>query len=151
MIEQWDEVSKLKPDLIMCCGVLEHVNDPRSLVKLIKTSGSRYYYFEVPAGTPVRRIGIFSNARILNFAVSSKPIWRALQVLERNPFSKHLRKFFPFRVSEHLQFFSEDGMRKLISNSGLKVLNVTTQSHSAGLAGSRNLAFGTTIGVVATL
>jgi len=151
VIGNWDEVNKLQPDLVMCCGVLEHVNQPKDLVQLLKTSGARFYYFEVPAGTPLRRVGVFSKSWALNFVVSSKQVWRFLQSLERAIGKKRLRRFFPFRVSEHLQFFSEKGIRNLIDNSGLKVVNVTTHNHSAGLDDSRNMAFGSTIGVVATL
>ena len=151
VIADWADVKKLQPDLIMCCGVLEHVNQPKSLVQLLKTSGARFYYFEVPSGTPLKRVGFFSKSWALNIAVSSKPLWRSLQSLERAIGNKRLRRFFPFRVSEHLQFFSEKGIRNLISNSGLKVLNVTTQNHSAGLEDSRNMAFGSTLGIVATL
>jgi hypothetical protein len=62
-----------------------------------------------------------------------------------------LRKFFPFRISEHLQFFSEDGLNQLIINSEMKVMQISTHRHSAGLDDSENLAFENTIGVVASL
>jgi hypothetical protein len=149
VLKHWSDVSELKPDLVMCCGVLEHVNSPKELVKLIKTSGAKYYYFEVPAGSPVKKVGIFSRKVALNLSVTSRVVWRIIQKLERKFGNKKLRKYFPFRISEHLQFFSEIGIQLLLNNSGLKVMHISTHSHSEGLAGSNNMAFGHTIGVVA--
>jgi hypothetical protein len=149
ILRHWSEVGELRPDLVMCCGVLEHVNNPKELINQIKTSGAKYYYFEVPAGRPARRVGIFASKIVLELIARSNLLWRVIQTFERNFGDKKLRKYFPFRISEHLQFFSETGLQKLIENSGLKVMHVSTQDHSAGLAGSKNMAFGRTIGVVA--
>jgi hypothetical protein len=55
VMKRWEEVSELSPDLVMCCGVLEHVNNPIDLVELLKTSNARYFYFEDTAGVPPRR------------------------------------------------------------------------------------------------
>ena len=149
VLARWSEVSRLKPDLVMCCGVLEHVNNPKELIDQIKTAEARYYYFEVPAGRPARRVGVFASRLALNLVANSNMLWRAVQKLERNFGDKKLRKYFPFRISEHLQFFSESGIQQLMKNSGLKVMYISTHDHSAGLAGSKNMAFGRTIGVVA--
>jgi hypothetical protein len=149
VLTRWSEVSELKPDLVMCCGVLEHVNNPKELVMQIKTAGAKYYYFEVPAGRPARRVGIFASKFALDLIVRSKFLWRLIQKFERKFGGKKLRKYFPFRISEHLQFFSEIGIQRLIQNSGMKVMHISTQNHSTGLVGSKNLAFGYTIGVVA--
>ena len=149
VLTRWSEVNELKPDLVMCCGVLEHVNNPKALVMQIKTAGAKYYYFEVPAGRPARRVGIFASKFALDLIVRSKFLWRLIQKFERKFGDKKLRKYFPFRISEHLQFFSEIGIQQLIQNSGMKVMHIRTQDHSAGLAGSKNMAFGRTIGVVA--
>ena len=149
VLPDWNQVRGLKPDLVMCCGVLEHVNNPKELIKQIKTAGAKYYYFEVPAGRPARRVGISSSNVALKLMANSKVIWRMIQRLERNFGDKKLRRYFPFRISEHLQFFSEIGIQHLLNNSGLIVMHISTQNHSAGLAGSKNMAFGSTIGVVA--
>jgi hypothetical protein len=149
VLEQWGQVRELKPDLVMCCGVLEHMNNPKELVELIKTAGAKYYYFEVPAGRPAKKVGIFSNQKVLNQITNSKNMWRTIQRLERIIAKNKLRKFFPFRISEHLQFFSELGIRNLINNSGLRVTMITTQDHNNGLVGSKNIAFERAIVIVA--
>jgi len=151
VIKRWEEVSQLSPDLVMCCGVLEHVNNPIELVELLKTSNARYFYFEVPAGVPPKRFGLLASKRALNSISRSKIAWRLVQRIERRLGREKLRKYFPFRISEHLQFFSEDGLNQLIQNSDMRVMQISTRRHSAGLDGSENLAFEHTIGVVACL
>lgn len=151
VLKNWSEVRNLSPDPVMCCGVLEHVNHPSELVELLKTLQAKYFYFEVPAGSPPRRIGCFSSKKVLKVIVQSRTSWRIVQRIERLLGKRRLRKYFPFRISEHLQFFSESGLRNLILNSGMNVMHISTREHSAGLDGSKNLAFERTVGVVACL
>ncbi len=151
VIKRWEEVSQLSPDLVMCCGVLEHVNNPMELVELLKTSNAKYFYFEVPAGGPPKRFGLLASRTALNSISRSKITWRLVQRIERNLGRGKLRKYFPFRISEHLQFFSEYGLHKLIQNSDMRIMQISTRRHNVGLDGSENLAFEHTIGVVACL
>lgn len=144
----WESVKELKPDLVMCCGVLEHVNYPVELIKLIQSSDAKYFYFEVPAGTPAKRVGLFSKPVFLKLIQKNKPMWRFIQKTERSIGRNRTRRYFPFRISEHLQFFSEKGLQALLENSGFKVLYIGTQDHNSGLADSKNVAFNQTIGAI---
>ncbi|MDD6039226.1 MAG: class I SAM-dependent methyltransferase [bacterium] len=52
-IDQFDEISHYSWDFIMCCHVLEHVSDPRSIIDVLVHSLSEdgYLYIEVPYET----------------------------------------------------------------------------------------------------
>lgn len=149
VLQSWNQVQEIAPDLLMCCGVLEHVSSPSDLVSFLKTSNSEFYYFEVPAGKPAKRKKFFFKTGLFKILVSSPRIWRTLNRIERHQISKPFVSFFPIRISEHLQFFSMQGLRNLVESSGLDVLYVHEQDHNKGLADSKNLSFERTIGVVA--
>jgi len=149
VLQSWNQVQEISPDLLMCCGVLEHVSSPFDLVAFLQTSNSKFYYFEVPAGKPAKRKNLFFTTRLFKILVSSPSIWRTLNKIERLQISKPFVSFFPIRISEHLQFFSMQGLRNLVETSGLDVMYINDQDHNKGLVDSKNLSFERTIGVVA--
>ncbi len=149
VLQSWDQVKMIAPDMLMCCGVLEHVSSPTQLIELLQTSNAEFYYFEVPAGKPAKRNNFIFATRIVNFLVKSPVLWRTVNRIERQKISKPFISFFPMRISEHLQFFSTTGLIQLLDASNLEVLFTSDQDHNKGLADSKNLSFERTIGVVA--
>jgi hypothetical protein len=149
VLSNWQQVQELHPKLLMCCGVLEHVYSPSELIAFLISSGADFYYLEVPAGKPTKRIEFPMKKSILKILFRNKSLWRTIQNLERRETDVRLRRFFPMRISEHLQFFSEQGMRNLIHQSGLEILAISIGDHNEGLRDSNNLSFDATIGLVA--
>jgi hypothetical protein len=139
-VRNWDEAKSLTLDLVMCCGVLEHLNDPDELVKTILELNSNIYLFEVPTGTPKHRRGIASFSWFLKLIASRKIIWSLIQKEERRAKPKW-RKYFPLRCSEHLQFFSAVGLASLLSRCGLEVIEMSQTSPNESLVNSQNLGF----------
>lgn len=140
LIRKWDEAKLLDLDLVMCCGVLEHLNEPMSVVRKILELNAEVYLFEVPTGTPVKRAGLVRFSLILKLLASNKSIWRSIQKIERRTKLKW-RKFFPLRCSEHLQFFTLVGLFELLSRCGLEVLELTETTPNDSLTDSAGLGF----------
>jgi len=140
LINDWNTAKSLRLDLVMCCGVLEHVNNPSELISHILELNAEVFLFEVPAGTPLKRIGPSNNSQVLRKLSGSKLLWRRVQIIERH-FSHRLRKYFPLRCSEHLQFFSLKGFELLLERSGLEVLELTETFPNHMLADSKKLGF----------
>ena len=149
VLQSWDQVKMIEPDMLMCCGVLEHVSSPHQLIALLQTSNAKFYYFEVPAGKPAKRSSLIFSTKLFLFLVKFPVVWRTVNRIEKQKISRPFIAFFPMRISEHLQFFSNTGLRKLLEASDLEVLFMTNQDHNEGLADSGQLSFDRTIGVVA--
>lgn len=140
LIRSIDDAKNLDFDLVMCCGVLEHLNNPTELVKTIMDLDSKTYIFEVPTGTPMVRSGAASSKTVLKLIASNKLLWRAVQRAERLA-GRKWRKWFPLRCSEHLQFFSIEGLRLLLENCDLEVLNISETKPNEALSDEKNLGF----------
>lgn len=140
LVRVWAEAKLLSLDLVMCCGVLEHLNDPRSLVKTIIELDSSIYLFEVPMGIPARRKGPSANQQFLKILASNRHLWRLVQIFERR-LGRTWRDFFPLRCSEHLQFFSKRGLVRLLEDCGLEVLVVKETEPNESLVNRENLGF----------
>lgn len=135
-----DEAREISFDLLMCCGVLEHVNNPADLLQEISHIGCKWYLFEVPKGLPKKRKGPGSFRVVLVLAASLKPLWRLLQKLERR-ISHSRRHLFPLRCSEHLQFFTELGLSRLLTRSGYDVVATIDSKPNEDLTHAQNLGF----------
>jgi hypothetical protein len=140
LIRTIEDAKNLDLDLIMCCGVLEHLNNPTELVKTIMELNSRTYIFEVPTGTPMPRSGVASSKTLLNLVASNRFLWRTVQRAERRA-GRKWRKWFPLRCSEHLQFFSSEGLRLLLENCELEVLSISETKPNEALSDEKNLGF----------
>lgn len=140
LVHKLDDAKNLELDLVMCCGVLEHVNFPDQLVKSIMELNADYFLFEVPTGVPTPRNGIAKLSKFLYFASSKKFIWRQIQSIERRVPSSW-RRLFPLRCSEHLQFFTQPGLKALLESQGLQILELTETSPNESLEDGRNLGF----------
>jgi len=140
LVRLWEDAKQLSLDLVMCCGVLEHLNDPPALVKTILELESKIYLFEVPTGIPVKRRGPSASLLFLKILASNRSLWRLIQKLERR-MGRTWRDYFPLRCSEHLQFFSKTGLVQLLENCGLEVLGVRETEPNKSLKDKENLGF----------
>jgi hypothetical protein len=142
------ETKGLKFDLLMCCGVLEHVNSPVDLLFELSQINCQWYLFEVPSGIPKRRRYLSALRLILIIASSQKFFWRLIQASERKV-SFHKRHLFPLRCSEHLQFFTSLGVLRLLNRSGFEVIGIFSSKTNEDLVNAEKLGFQDGIIVVA--
>jgi len=139
-LESLEQTVNLTFDLVMCCGVLEHVNEPLKLLQQVRSINSKWFLFEVPKGIPTKRIGVSNNKTFLQQISLRRPLWRLIRNIEDGtPYIS--RRFFPLRCSEHIQFFTEKGLGALLENSGFKVLLMSSSKPNKGLADREGLAF----------
>lgn len=140
--------------LVMACGILEHVTSPKEFLESIIAevrqhslmNSSSLFYFEVPAGVPVRKRMYFKI--LFAFTLSFIPYtWRFFDQVQL----KFGREHFPLRVAEHIQFFTPSGMSALLSSVGLEFIEAQTYSASDSLDNSESIRFGEILGVVARL
>ena len=146
LIHEWEDAKSLSLDLVMCCGVLEHLNDPQALVRTMLELDAEIYLFEVPTGIPVNRKGLSTNRLLLQILASNRFIWRTIQKIERR-LGRSWLGYFPLRCSEHLQFFSHAGLSRLLDSCGLEVLEIKETYPNKSLTDKENLGF--EIGLVA--
>jgi hypothetical protein len=142
-IYEYAELKEVKPDLIMCCGLLEHLNSPTEfLEELISWSPTtKYYYFEVPAGIPNRRRKISSFILFQILICRSQLSWRFFSILDNKLSSLGLKGFFPLKCSEHLNFFSESGLQFLMRKNNLDIVVLRKFSTNENLPDASGLAF----------
>jgi hypothetical protein len=140
ILKSLDEIKGKELDLVMCCGVLEHVNSPLDLAREIFSVESKYYLFEIPTGNPIVRVGPMKYRNVLGFIARRKRIWRIIQILERKS-NLRFRKFFPLRCSEHVQFISKEGLKLLLERAGFSVLALESTNPNKNLSDSKNLGF----------
>jgi hypothetical protein len=143
MITSWDQVPKGVPlNLIMACGILEHLNFPGKFVKeLIESSHARdssytqYFYFEVPFGVPRLRKNYLYGA--IYFATVNKLTWRIFDkftILKKSTFA-------PMRIAEHIQFFNEKSISELLALNGYEVITVSRYDSLSSLTDSKGVNF----------
>lgn len=148
-----EEAASKKPDLVMACGILEHLSDPVSFVQQLKTIGSvsrsMLLYFEVPDGVPQRRP--LSN-RVVGYsfgqlATRFRELWRVADVrsARRQMAGRSASKLMPLRQSEHINFFSEDGLRSLASIANLEILLLDKVDIPSSLLKDGRLQFSRTL------
>lgn len=109
-------------NLLISAHLLEHVSDPVAILETY--SGAEYIYLEVPAGAPS-----------LSWERSIASVGAAISGLRTNLWRRHAkpsagrsrsRRFEPIRQSEHLNFFSERSLVRLVERSGRSCLGVET-------------------------
>lgn len=146
LIHEWEDARNLSLDLVMCCGVLEHLNDPRALVSTLLELNAETYLFEVPTGIPIHRKGLSANRHLLQILRSNRLVWRTIQRIERR-LGRSWLAYFPLRCSEHLQFFSQAGLFRLLDQNGFEVLEIKQTYPNKSLTDKENLGF--EIGLIA--
>lgn len=112
------------PDLIMSCHLLEHLSDPSAELKAY--SHARWVYVEVPSGTPditpSRRASTY-----ISYALAASPaLWRRIARPAAGR-SSGLRSQ-PLRLSEHVNFFTPEGIGTLMRSAGFTVVAVEIAS-----------------------
>lgn len=136
------------PEFVVMSGILEHLANPTDFIRQtyahLGAPKSTVFYFEVPAGVPASRRGFMPllGSRLAIFASISPLAWRRLDryVARRRRLGKvdHLRIT---RQTEHLNFFSSNGLQNLLENCGLEVLKAETYDMPSVLNQSGRLEF----------
>lgn len=139
-------------DLIMCCGILEHLNSPTDFLtdlanktRNMKSNSCRYYYFEVPNGAPkYRNNGLLP---VLLIASHFKLLWRVYDKFIKRVTGSN----FPIRIAEHIQFFEVQSLEYLLTANGFKVLSSSSYESLNDLPGARSLNFQSGLAIVAKI
>lgn len=151
------EAIAVKPDLVMACGILEHLSNPRAFIRelldLHSVQSSMLLYVEVPSGVP--RLRPLANRLLGNtfgrVAARSRWIWRSL---DRRAAVLHQRRssgslLMPLRQSEHINFFSKAGLSNLASMAGLNVLLLDSVDVPSTLLRDGRVQFSSTLRLLA--
>jgi hypothetical protein len=114
-------------DFILSCHVLEHLTNPSSYVADLSALGHKgtVYFFEVPNEGYVSFgfNGTWLQRQWLNWLISHKVVLRIFHLLSV-VFRIKLRIVLPFlflALNEHLNYFSVQGLHKLLVAQGLDV------------------------------
>lgn len=157
-IENISSISELKsvgsPDLVMACGILEHLNSPvefltqlaRDINDLQPQNSGLLFYFEVPSGVPNRK-SLPAATTLAYMASFFAPIW---QLYDRLSCKIGVSKY-PIRIAEHIQFFSESGLEYALSLAGFESLTFSDYSANHTLESSDGIRFTNILGVVARI
>ena len=154
-IKEWSEIREGQIlSLVMACGILEHLTSPKDFLDSIVSEISNYnlmnedslFYFEVPAGVPSREK--FKIKFIFAFLMSFNPkLWQLYDKIQE----RLGREKFPMRIAEHIQFFSPEGMKALLSASNLEYVGSKIYSAKESLEDPSSIRFGEILGVVARI
>lgn len=136
------------PEAVLLCGILEHVASPRSLLREIfrelgEPSGL-VCYVEVPSGVPTRRAGLLAMVGFVVTLLASltRPSWNLTdRYLAGRRRKKKVDRLKILRQSEHLNFFSNRGLRLLLEQCGMRVLDQSTYEMPSVLSSSGRLEF----------
>ena len=124
------DARRARPDLVMACGLLEHLAEPltflNSIIEDVQGAASMYLYIEVPAGVPDPARRKYARAAwcVGRVACEGQPLWRQLDIFSAKWRRSRQREFplMPLRQSEHLNFFSTEGLSRLVNAVGGQVL-----------------------------
>lgn len=154
-VRSWSEISVSRPfDLIMVCGILEHLTEPLKFLEEIKinlhnlnlSTVETLFYFEVPGGVPSRKKMFLKF--IWAFLLSFSPyFWnRYDKVINRKGIHN-----YPLRIAEHIQFFTPLGLRKLLESNGFEVIDQSEFDVKDSLFDSDSIRFSKVINMIANL
>jgi len=105
----FDAVSKRKYDFVMCLSMLEHVSDPADIIEkmngLVAEGG--YLFIEVPFDSPFYKHKPGKLQFLFNKHFSFKAIWDRFK----------LNRKFPYVMSEHINYFTEDSLRHIVKGN----------------------------------
>ena len=139
-------IKKTDVDLVMACGLLEHLVEPQDYMKDLVSNlpNECVVFIEVPSGVPRQRHFWKRDASskfLLEFS-KHQSIFRFILRLEKYLHKiSRLGAMFPMRISEHLQFFTGSGLIALCANSGITVLDCGEWNINATLPGSNSMGF----------
>lgn len=152
-ISGWDEIKEREVNLIMVCGILEHLANPENFLKKLASDSRKkrsssvgtLIYFEVPSGTPFRPK--YAGKLVLALSLSRFRItWKFYDRL-----TSRFRSHFPLRIAEHIQFFTLQGLTSLLQRSGFRVLGAEDYSYKQSLSKNQGIRFSSNIAIVAEL
>lgn len=152
-IKSWSEIPIEEVlSLVMACGILEHLTSPSEFIETIADeiqsnklmNANSLFYFEVPAGVPYRKKQYLKFIFAWLFS-HQKLGWNFYDRIQL----KYGRTSFPMRIAEHIQFFTPQGIEKLLTTAGLEYLGSITYSAKESLEDSEGIRFGDILGVVA--
>jgi hypothetical protein len=131
-LDSMESVRDVTPDLVMVCGLLEHLARPSAFLCSIYDELDRpeglLVYVEVPAGVPDprRRAAPDLAASVGALAARWRPAWAGLDALSARWRGRFGSEFplMPLRQSEHLTFFTDAGLRLLLEEVGAEPLLV---------------------------
>jgi SAM-dependent methyltransferase len=101
---------------IMCCQMLEHVSDPREIILEIKKylSDEGILYIELPFDSP-----FYKHKRdYIHYILHINPFLICKRFL--------LDKTQPYRMREHINFFTLQSATDLLANSGFNIIYANT-------------------------
>ncbi|GMO58086.1 MAG: hypothetical protein Ta2G_18130 [Termitinemataceae bacterium] len=109
-------VRNTKYDFIMNTGVLEHVSSPKEIVLIIKSllRDNGITYIEVPFDSPFHKV----PTDYIQFLFNKNFKIKAL--IDR--FILNLK--YPYKMHEHINYFTPESINKLLQNCGLDVKTV---------------------------
>lgn len=114
-VERLDALSDLATaDLLISAHVLEHLADPR--IEISSYGMASWVYVEVPAGVP--QVSVWRTAATLMASCFSwsPALWRGMTGPASGRSSGVRRQIL--RQSEHLNFFSKEGLQTMLEASG---------------------------------
>jgi len=153
-IREWSQL--LQPheiQLVLNCMVLEHLNNPREFLAKLREDFLTYsifpesalFYFEVPQGVPDRDL-MPIKTHFMRLVSRSHYTWSLLdRLVVQNP------RNWPLRIAEHIQFFTGEGLRCLLQDSGFEPLLVTDFEVNQALDDPTGIRFSGTHAAVARL
>ena len=125
-LRDWSEV-ECAPDLVIVAHVLEHVNDPRSLLAEVRLhiASEGHLYIEVPLDAPKLRSGHAGEfyASWLQWVAKSRWMFIAVDFvtgLFRN-FGLHVPRLGLVKQSEHINYFTQESIEILLAQQGFSV------------------------------
>ena len=147
---------ELRPDFVMSCGVLEHVADPRAfvsaIVDLVPSDRELVVYLEVPSGVPDPQSRSVPALGLAVGALASRRAswWGWLDARSSRVRSAKGResRLMPLRQSEHLTFFSAEGLNRLVGSLGGEVLLLDEVPMPSELLRGGRLGFSTVLRVL---
>lgn len=153
-ISQWSEVRDGQLlSLVMACGILEHLTSPKEFIDEINLqirnrrlmNSESFFYFEVPGGVPLRKKFYIKFALATVMSLSPK-LWRFYDRISIKNSGR-----FPLRIAEHLQFFSPEGLKVLVSASNLQFVDAIEYRAKESLVDSKSVRFADIIGAIAKI
>ena len=117
-----------KPDLVMACHVLEHLNEPANLINEIRANirSGGTLYVEVPLDRPRLRKWHSSNGYAWYLRSIQSHRWGLIAAdfvsgLMRQ-FHRRLPHFGLLKQSEHINYFNEQSLKACVERSGFEVV-----------------------------
>jgi hypothetical protein len=140
VMNSWDQAGNFNPDLIMICHVLEHLENPletaENAAKLLSTGG--LLYIEVPLDAPSRIPRLFGTKFYKQY---TKVLCRFPRLFTcADLMGLVSRKFFGWPIwgsvlkqSEHINFFNETSITKVIEDIGFSQITRSIYKPSSGV------------------